>query len=171
VRRNGGFTLIELMIAVAILGILAGVLVYSFTKPTNKVRTGSEVQAVFAELHRAQGQYAVENGSYYSTGADSSALFPSDPSSTAQDVTSLPTEWETLKAQPHAKKLFCGYVAVAGGADDDIPAFAEDFGMTQPTRNWYALYARCNVDGDDGTDAEYFTSSVDTTTVKRNEGH
>jgi type II secretory pathway pseudopilin PulG len=162
--------LIELMVAVAILGILAGVLVYSFNKPTRKVRTGSEVQAMFAELHRAEGQYALENGVYLATGADASAVFPSSPGQSAQSVASPPSEWDDLKITPHAQNLYCGYVAAAGTADDDIPAFAVDFGMEQPERNWYALYAECDVDPDT-TKAMYFSSSVDATTVKRNEGH
>lgn len=168
-RRQGGFTLLELMVAVAILGILAGVLVYSFNKPTRKIRTGSEVQAMFAELHRAEGQYALENGSYLATGADASEVFPT-PGQSAQSVSGAPDTWTDLKIQPHAQNLWCGYVVAAGGADDDIPAFAVDFGMEQPERNWYALYAECDVDAD-ATKATYFASSVDTTTVKRNEGH
>lgn len=170
-RRNGGFTLVELMIAVAILGILAGVLVYSFNRPANKVKTSSEVAAMFAELHRAQGQYFVENGTYLSTGTDESAIFPGSPTNSKQSVSIIPDEWTALRIQPTAQNLYCGYVAVAGTAEDVIPTFATDFGMEQPASSWYALYARCNADGNSAVDATYFASSVDQTLVKRGEGN
>jgi prepilin-type N-terminal cleavage/methylation domain-containing protein len=170
VHRQGGFTLVEMMVAVAILGILAGVLVLSFNKPARKVRSGSEVSGMFAELHRAQSSYALEHGRYYSTGTGEDDLFPTTPGSQAQDVSDLPEAWRTLRAQPIAGKLHCGYVTVAGTADDDLPDFALDFDMEQPAGNWYAIYARCNADGDTAVDATYFTSSVDTTIVRRNEG-
>jgi len=168
VRTNGGFTLLELLIAVAILGILTGVLVLSFNDPANKVRTGSEANAVFAEFHRAEQQYALEHGSYLSTGTTDSDIYPSTPGRTAQEIT-RPESWEDLKVQI-TQKLYCGYVAVAGTADDDIPSFAEDFGMTQPESNWYVLYARCDADGQSAVDAKYFASSVDPTFQSRNEG-
>lgn len=170
-RRTGGFTLLELMVAVAILGILAGVLVYSFTKPTNSVRTSSEANAMFAELHRAETQYAVEHGVYLSTGADESDLFPDNPGRTAQAADDPPDEWDDLHARAQTAKLYCGYVAIAGTKDDDIPDFAIDFGMEQPESNWYVLYGRCDVDGSSTKDAVYFSSSVDTSLKKTNEGH
>lgn len=161
----------ELMIAVAILGILAGALVYSLNKPTRKVKTGSEANAMFAELHRVQSQYALENGVYLSTGADEGDLFPATPSPRPQDLGTLPDEWLTLKVKPTASQLMCGYVTVAGTRDDDIPAFAADFGMEQPVTNWYVLFARCDGDGDDSRDATYFASSVDQTVQRRDEGY
>jgi len=170
VRRNGGFTLIEVMIVVAVIGILAGILVYSFVKPANRVKTSSEVAAMFAELHHAESQYAVEHGVYLSTGAGAADIHPSAPTDQRQDVAPTPSAWDDLHVQPTANTLLCGYVAVAGTADDDLPEFATDFGMEQPARNWYALYARCNADGNSDRDAIYFSSSVDPTTVKRNEG-
>lgn len=159
------------MIVVAMIGILAGILVLSFNKPANKVKTGSEVAAMFAEFHRAQSQYALENGTYFSTGTSDSDVFPASPGKTAQDVTSPPDEWSTLRIQPSAQKLYCGYVAVAGTVDDDVPGFADDFNMDEPSGNWYALYALCDADGNTAVNATYFSSSIDTTTVKRNEGH
>ncbi len=165
-----GFTLVELMIAVAILGILAGLMVVAFDGKGRKVKTGSEALAMFAEMHRAQSQYAVENGVYASTGDDESDIHPITPGRQSQDVGTLPAEWSTLRITPTNPKLMCGYVTVAGAAGDAIPAFATGFGMVQPETNWYVLFARCNADGNDAVDANYFASSVDMNMQKLNDG-
>jgi prepilin-type N-terminal cleavage/methylation domain-containing protein len=166
VRRNGGFTLLELMIAVAILGILAGILVLNFLKPTRRVKTGAEARAVFGEFHRAQEQYKTENGSYLASGA----AFPTGAGEQAVDVGVLPSEWTDLHIQLQTTKLYCSYLSEVGTADDPIPAYATDFGMTQPTTSWYTIYATCNADGKSDVDTEYFSSSVDVSLQKKNEG-
>ena len=158
------------MIAVAILGILTGIMIVGFGGQTRKVKTTSEANAMFAEVHRAQSQYALEHGVYFSTGDDDGDIFPTTPTSTSQDVGTVPDEWDTLRLKATSPKLYCGYVTVAGTADDDIPTFAEDFGMEQPETNWYVVYARCNADGNTAVDAEYFTSSFDNSLQKRNDG-
>lgn len=166
VRKNGGFTLLELMIAVAILGVLAGVLVLNFMKPTRKVKTGSEANAVFAEFHRAEQQYALENGVFLA----SPTPHPTGAGERSVDVGTPPDEWTDLKIQLGQSKLYCSYQVDAGGPDDVIPSYADDFGMIQPSSNWYTLYATCNVDGKSDVDTEYFSSSVDSTLQKKNEG-
>ncbi len=169
-RRDGGFTLVELMVAVAILGILTGVLVLSMTGSTNKVRTTSEAGSVFSELHRAQSQYRVENPGYFSTGDDETDLWPENPGRFAQDATDPPASWDAGHAKPEAGKLHCGYVAIAGAAGDPLPAIADEFGMTEPTSSWYVLYGECDVLGD-AIKAKYFSSSQDISLQKTGEGH
>lgn len=169
VRRNGGFTLIELMVAVAILGVLAAVLVLNFLKPARKVKTGSEANAMFAEFHRAQAQHGLENGVYYSTGAIE-ALNPTGYGEKSVEMLTIPAAWEPLKIQLQQTKFYCGYSTVAGTADDEIPAIAYDFGMSQPEGNWYVIYAECDVDGKPAVNTQYFSSSVDATLKKKNEG-
>lgn len=159
------------MVAVAILGILTGILVLNLMSPGNKVRTKSEAEAVFAELHRAQEQHRLENGTYLPTGESESDIWPASPSSTAQDATDPPEEWDDLHAKPGVGKLHCGYVAIAGGADDEIPAIAEDFGMEQPESLWYVLYGECDIDNNDAVNAQYFSSSTDNRFQSLNDGH
>ena len=159
------------MITVAIIGIVAGLLVYSLNGQSKRVKGKSEVQAMFQEMHRAQSEYALEHGRYLSTGTDAGDIFPDGISDQLQDVGTRPDEWITLKLQPTSAKLYCGYVAVAGDADDSLPAFADDFGMVQPPGNWYALYAECDMDGSSTLNGTFFSSSVDSKMQRRDETH
>ncbi len=160
------------MVAVAILGILTIVLVVSLSKPTNKIKTGSEAQAMFAVFHTAEQAYAVENGRYLSTGASEDDVYPEIPGTQRQALGTLPAEWQTLRIRPSTENVFCGYVAVAGAAADDIPAIADaTFGMVQPTTNWYVLIAKCDINGDGSVFSYYFSSSVDTSIRKVGEGN
>jgi prepilin-type N-terminal cleavage/methylation domain-containing protein len=160
VRRTGGFTLVEVMITVAIIGILAGILILTFNDAPKKAKSKSEVQAMFAEFHSREAEYMLERGTYYSTGADEGDIYPSSPTTAAQDIDE-PDEWLELKLDPAREQLYCGYVAIAGTKDDPIPAVAEDFGMEQPTSSWYVLYAECNQDGSATENAIFFSSSTD----------
>ena len=75
-RKERGFTLIEMMIVVMIIGILLAIAVPNFIT----ARTNSRVQSVLADLNQidtAKQQYALDNG--LATGAtvsDASALVP-----------------------------------------------------------------------------------------------
>lgn len=169
VRRTGGFTLIEVMIVVAIVGILAAILILNFTGQPKRVKSRSEVNAMFGELHRVEGEYILERGAYYATGVDDGDIFPASPAQTAQTVGTLPDEWIELKVQVHSEKLYCGYVVAAGVGADPIPSFAEDFGMEQPSGSWYALYAECNQDGNSSVNGKFFSSSVDMTIQRQDE--
>ena len=84
--RQAGFTLIEILIAVALVGILAGLAVMKFSKQARKAR-GAEVQAIFAELRNREEQYHLENGVYFSTGANENAVYPANPGAQSKAFT------------------------------------------------------------------------------------
>jgi prepilin-type N-terminal cleavage/methylation domain-containing protein len=170
--RQRGFTLIEILIAVAIIGVLVGLAVVSFTKQSRKAR-GSEVQAMFAALRIAQEQYHLENGRYLSTGANEGDIFPATPMKTSQPFTPMPTTWVSLKVKLPDENGYCGYTVVAGMANNgtSIGAVAASFGFTTPTTDWYYLLARCDLDGNSTRDSLYFSWSGDPALQKRNEGY
>ena len=171
--RQRGFTLIELMIAVAIIGILAAIAVPQFMKTTRKAK-GAEVNAVFAELRQRQEEYHLANGVYFSTGTAETDTFPATPGRTAQLVTAPPASWTTLKVRLSNEKLYCGYVVIAGaaGTATGLGTKAGEFGLVNaPATDWYYLLAHCDLDGNASRDSYYFSWSGDTAVKKQNEGY
>jgi prepilin-type N-terminal cleavage/methylation domain-containing protein len=172
VRGNAGFTLVELMITVAIIAVLVAVAIPQFTRTSRKSRA-SEVQAVFAELHQRQSEYHFANGTYFSTGTGETDIFPAAPVAASQSIAVLPASWETLKVRPTYQKLYCGYVAIAGaaGSATGLGTKAGQFGLINaPNTDWYYLLARCNLDGNAARDSYYFSWSGDPAVKKQNEG-
>ncbi|HVV84371.1 MAG TPA: prepilin-type N-terminal cleavage/methylation domain-containing protein [Kofleriaceae bacterium] len=171
--RQSGFTLVELILAVAIVGVLAALAVQKFSKTTRKSRAG-EVQAIFAELRNREEQYHLEHGVYFSTGADEDAIYPDTPGPQAQDLAPLPATWTPLHVTPPMQKVFCGYVVQAGRGGDgtNLGAKAGEFGLAAaPATDWYYLLAHCNLDGNAARDSYYFAWSGDTKVQKQNDGY
>lgn len=170
--RQAGFTLLEIIIAVALIGVLAAIAVTSFSKQTRKAR-GSEVQAMFMALRTAQEQYHLENGQYLSTGSSETDTWPATPTRTAQNLLPLPTEWAPLKVRLPSETAYCGYVTMAGGAGVAPGGTkAAEFGLTTaPSTDWYYLLAHCDLDGNGSRDSYYFSWSGDTKVQKQNEGY
>ena len=174
--RQAGLTLIELMIVVAIIGILAAVAVYMFTKTTKRVKVESEIPAVFAEFKIRQEQFHTENGSYLSSGTDEDdkgPATPGDPNSGPNDIAPRPATWDQLKLNFDKTAVYCSYVTIAGagGDDTDIGAKANDFEMTAaPATNWYYVLAECDADGKPGTNSFYFQRSDASGTLSQAKG-
>ncbi|HEX7840179.1 MAG TPA: prepilin-type N-terminal cleavage/methylation domain-containing protein [Kofleriaceae bacterium] len=179
--REAGFTLIELMVAVAVVSILAVIALPSFFGETRKAKAMAEVQPMFSDLRVRFEQYVQEQGAYPATIGETT-LYPGAPSTTPMPLTSLPTDWQKLKVRfSGPDQVRCGYTWVTGLANQsgNIGTIAgakppQGFGFTAPETNWYYLLAKCDMDGtgsgDDSTFSWYFTSSVDPTIQKLNEG-
>ena len=71
-KKTKGFTLIELMISVAIIGILSSIAIPSYTSYLEAARS-VEAQNNIATLKAAQEEYFIENNTYF-TGADAAAI-------------------------------------------------------------------------------------------------
>ena len=170
-HQQSGFTLIELMVTVVLVGILAAVALPSFAGQTRKAKGDSEVGAFFAELKVREEQYAVENGKYLSTGASETATFPATPTPAAQALGTLPATWQALRVRTPDSTARCGYVVIAGTKSTAPGTIASaTFGFTSPGKNWFYILAHCDLDGSTAADSYYFISNDDSKIQKTNYG-
>lgn len=185
--RQSGFTLVELMIVVAIIGLLAVISLGSYHKYTNKARA-SEVYAMLGEFRAKEEAYRAENSVYCSTVATAAASCASGSENTvfpallaagepvAKSVSGAAWGWTTgLGINPGKSQLYCGYTVVAGGpnATDWGNAGTNGsamFASTQPTTAWWYATAICDNDGNASVNARFTTTMNTTSVVVANEG-
>jgi len=159
-RAQRGFTLIELMVAVVIIGILAAVVVPQFMGESRKVKGNTEVNAMFAEISAKQEIYKSELGSYLAM-----AACPTTPSPQPQSISSCQAaaDWLALRINAPEQTLRCSYSVVVGASGID-PTPPSGFTLpTNPANGWYYALATCDLDGVTTTNSTYLQSSLDAT--------
>ena len=172
-----GFTLVEVMIVVAIVAVLVAIAVPTFTGTSRKAKGASEVAPYFQDFRVRMDQYQQENGVYPPTIGEST-FHPATPGAAKQTILPLPSAWTAIRLRPSgSSEVYCGYTWATGLANDDAnvgsiasAAAPDGFRFTVPASNWYYLLAKCNLDGTGGF-SYYFTDSVDTSIRKLNEGN
>jgi prepilin-type N-terminal cleavage/methylation domain-containing protein len=171
--REAGFTLIEVMVVVVLLGILASIAVSQFMEESNKTKANSEVMAFFAEMHVRQEQFRVENSAYFPVpvGATTACPATTSPSGTTLDCTAAGKPWIGLNVAPPTPEVYCSYIMRSGtGAGTGNQTInGAVFNFTSPAGVWYWLQAECDLDSD-GTKITFFSSSMDSTVQKSTEG-
>ena len=167
-RGQRGFTLIELMVVVAIIAILAFIVVPSFIREGRKTKGGTEVTAMFSELRTKEEAYKSENSAYLAA-----AQCPSSVSTSTYDFVSTckttGSAWESLRVQPTASSLRCAYTINTGAAGVNPSPPSGCTLPTNPSEGWFMITATCEMDGQTGN-SQYVTSSLDSTICKINEG-
>ena len=164
-----GFTIIELMIVVAIIAILAIVVIPSFIKEAKRASYQSEVHPMFAELGTREDQYKSERGAYLAAPA-----CPAAANARGTDMTTATcatgTEWTALRIQSPEQKLKCSYVVVkdAAGVNPSTNAawpswLATTLAPANPANGWFFVVATCPAN-------EYFTASWDSK-IRSQDGH
>jgi len=119
--RRGGFTLIELMIVVAIIGILAAIAIPNFVRFQLKAKT-SEGKAILAAIRTAQESYHAEYGTYVAA-TDSPAAIPGAVKATFTNVDGAGAGFDQLGWSPEGKVYF-RYEVVIDATNDAFAATA-----------------------------------------------
>jgi prepilin-type N-terminal cleavage/methylation domain-containing protein len=169
---NRGFTLVELMIVVVILGILAAIASVGYRRYIARARSGEAV-AMLAEMASKEQSYKLEFASYLPLRADnkanlpspdeaSTAFYPIDAGSSALDSARTqiaignaalwPQGWQAVGLRPRDTGLYCTYLTNAGGAGDDPSAlkFGKILIGANNTAPWFYGLAACNLDSTPG---------------------
>jgi prepilin-type N-terminal cleavage/methylation domain-containing protein len=178
--RRKGFTLVEMMIVVAILSVLAVVAGTAFRRYLDSART-TEAYYMLGEIRNREEAYRAEFSQYLaiSPSADESmaSFFPAvdnagchEPCPKVAIITGAPQGWKSLGINPGRNQLYCGYDFLAGLASVGVSG-AQGIGLigaTQTTPWWYAI-AVCDNDGDATKNATFVTAYSTTVVTAQNE--
>lgn len=177
-RLERGFTLIELMVVVAIIAVLAIIVVPTFVGEAKKVSAKSEVTAMFAELAAKEDRYKNENGAY----RELACLHATLTNQSQAVPCTTDTDYLALGILAPTANIRCSYTVVVGNAGTAPTAAYQPDGITtftsivpsivppSPAVGWYVIQAKCNMDNDSGAYSYYLTSSLDQTLRVANEG-
>ena len=150
-RPAAGYTLIELMVVVAVIGVLAVVAIPAFTSYLMRART-TEAVTFLGEIRQRQESYRAEFGSYCSA----SAMSGSAVSGGAWNPRTLPAgnkvlfdpsldDWDQLGAAPDGPSYF-RYRTTAGppGTNPGVPGY-------DGSQFWFIAQAQGDLDADGDT--------------------
>ena len=145
-RRNEGFTITELMIAVVIIGVLATLAIPSFTSYIYKARV-SEAANFLGQIKQRQESYRNEFGQYCPVnGSDWGTYNPTTIPGIDPVVWTSTTEWDQLGAAPDGPIRF-QYATVAGLPGDAVPSGTN----LDNDDHWFAGRAQGDLDEDSTT--------------------
>lgn len=143
-RRNGGFTLTELMIIVVIIGILATLATPSFVGYIQRSRV-TEASTFLVTIKQRQESYRDEFGRYADVSNDLEDFHPASPPGRDPVMWSTTPAWSQLGAAPDAPIRF-RYATVAGGPGEQPPAESN----MDDNDHWFMARARGDLN-EDGT--------------------
>jgi type IV pilus assembly protein PilA len=182
-RHERGFTLVELMIVVVIVGVLATLAVLGYRKMVTSSHV-TEATSMTSNIRVAQEAYHAETQTYAACmGANAingSTWYPS------KSVYGIVTQWgaacsgcqsgydmaTVLPVHVDGPVLF-GYQTIAGVAATSGTSIANNCnitGLVSPTSDYYAIGAEADLDGNSATTTDVCAFSWSNQIVVANEG-
>ena len=141
-KRNQGFTITELMIAVVIIGVLAMMAIPTFTSYIYKGRV-TEATTFLGEIKQRQESYRSEFGQYCANNATWGSYNPSTLPGSDPVMWTSTAEWTQLGAAPDGPTRFqYGLIAGAPGVSAPSETNLDDDDY------WFAARAQGDLDGD-----------------------
>ena len=124
-KNKKGFTLVELVVVIAILGILAGIAIPRFMDATASAR-GAKVVADMRTIESSLSMHYAKRGNYYTGAADST---------TAVDVAALVTEGflASIPKPPTGTMIVDGSPTYTSSAAASVPG--SSYGITVTSAN------------------------------------
>jgi prepilin-type N-terminal cleavage/methylation domain-containing protein len=167
VRPAQGFTLVELMIVVVIIGVLAAIATVGYRKWIGRARSGEAV-AMLAEMSSKEQSYKLEFAAYLPLRADNkpdlpspdeveTAFYPVSANSSTfdsvrvqtsiADSTKWPQGWQAVGIRPRDVGLYCTYMTNAGLAGNSTAnlKYGSLLIGTNTAAPWFYTLAACNL--------------------------
>ena len=140
-----GYTLIELMITVAIVGVLAALAIPSFTGYLQRSRV-TEATGFLADIRGKQESYRAEHGQYCAVDGAAFGTYTPAALPAAGEVNTWPAvdgNWSMLGARPDGNVRF--QYAVVAGLPGQAPPAESNLGAND---FWFVGRARGDLDND-----------------------
>jgi type IV pilus assembly protein PilA len=158
-KGKGGFTLTELLIAVAIVGILAAVAITGYRAYIRRALT-SEAIAFVSEIKAKQESYRAEFGVYCNVSQNCDNWYPDfqgvPRGSTAAWDPPPESGWRQLGARPEGGRVHFAYQTIAGLPGTNVPGGCPDWNLNVQD-HWFAVRARGDLDFDETAFSFYET--------------